>query len=390
MDYFRWKIMGNKKPSRSTLLVGYIATSLMKNLPDEVSKFANLYFQYQGLTPKKNKIKNHQNLENQFPLKHEQPTSLVDLHTDVLALIGQYLIDEKTKSGVALTNKNLYSLFYKDKPEERLLSKIMEVVATGDQERAEKILSCSPKFATRKIEYTDWCGRKFYCSPFAYAIWALDIKYMGNMIVNCLPKTAEGEEIRLELLAQLKEIQQNGLSYTLDDVKHEGEKHFDLTPLKNALQTYTTAQQNRTMTQPQATQYWCNNVGKAQKLLPVYLRQEYLCPERSFSPPKFNQERFDRTLKFTDWSANKKGKVHRVWNKELVGLGNTYAIYGGTAKRNILNGRRGARNVANIGDYESLVALEDARLNKDLPALQKRLETPLMKPDIQSSKRLKF
>ncbi len=382
--------MGKKKPSSSTLLIHYVANSLVKNLPNGLRQFTNHYLQYQGLLPKK-KIRNTaelpektSNQATRLLLEDKQPTSLFDLNKDVLGLIGSYLPEEKTKLNIALTNKGLYSLFYSENPEKRLLNKIMELIATGEQARAEKFLSNHPQFAVKKVKYTDWCGRTFECSPFEYAIWALDIKYMGNMIVKCLPKTAEGEKIRLELLAQLNEMQQNGLSYTLEGVKHEGEKHFDLTPLKNALQTYATDKQTRNMSKTQLIQYWCHNVGGEQKLLPVYLRQEYLCPHRSFSPPKFDQEHFQRSLQFTDWTTNREGTAHQIWNKELVGLGDTYAIYGGTDEPERVNRQCGARDFANTGDYESLVALEDTRLNKDLPALQKLLEIPLIQPNIQT------
>ncbi|KTD12192.1 hypothetical protein Lgra_0968, partial [Legionella gratiana] len=75
---------------------------------------------------------------------------------------------------------------------------------------------------------TDLSGRKFTnISGFEYCLWALD-KHMWMKMLDCLPKTEEGEKIKVVLRTQYQRIKETGVTY-----EHHGvitqtpEKHFD-------------------------------------------------------------------------------------------------------------------------------------------------------------------
>ncbi len=366
---FNGGIMGNKKPTKSAILQeykNYLSQRLVQRLPQPISNFTRLLLQHYGMIKKQ-------------PLIEKHSSSLLDINHDVLAVIGNFLGDDKAaQNAIALTNKSLYCFLFKIPSKNRLGFKLALLVAAGKEKIARKLLTEYPELAAQKIKFTDGFGRTFECSPFQYAIWALDIAYMANMMVDCLPQNVAGEKIRMELLNQLQEVKTKGVKYVLDDTEYV-ESHYNLNPLKDALNVYedNLVNWNRTT---QLRDHWCTVVGPTQRSLPTYLRQEYCCPGRSMRPtPTFDQKKFVRTLWIDDIT---KGKP-LYWGDQLEGLGENFAIYGGMTGPDSEKGERGARITARRGDYAAIVALEQRRLEVDLPALTTRLESPLLPNNYQ-------
>ena len=87
--------------------------------------------------------------------------------------------------------------------------------------------------------FTDYSGRTFNCTAFEYAYWAKDI-HMCRMLMSHMD-----DEPKAELLARIKVIegldttpgQLEGLSYQQAGIEHRS-PHFNLEPLKTALQVY--------------------------------------------------------------------------------------------------------------------------------------------------------
>ena len=151
--------------------------------------------------------------------------------------------------------------------------------------------------------FTDYSGRTFNCTAFEYAFWAKDI-HMCKMLVSHMD-----DETKVELLARINAIeridtatgQPVGLSYQQAGISHRS-PHFDLTPLKMALQIYVDGYDawNATSNQDAMDAAWLA-VGKAQRELPVHVVNEYCREGRSFNPtPLFNDGALPRALQFYD------------------------------------------------------------------------------------------
>ena len=246
-----------------------------------------------------------------------------DLHvpTEVVLHIQRYLEKEEDLSAFARTCR----LFGSDQ-DARLVLKLLECVAAGNQDRAQRLLIIRPELAAFRGRFTDWSGRTFYCSPFEYATWALDVRYMCPMMLDGLPISERGEELRINLLEQFKTLQEKGLSYTLNGETHT-ETHFSFAVLKEALQTYITQFDN--WTGPQREDQWCKGVGKAQLPLPAHVRQHYCGQEKSShpNPPTFDKKCFKRSLEFVNWV---KMGIIELWDDSLTGLGVDFGIGRGT------------------------------------------------------------
>lgn len=195
---------------------------------------------------------------------------------------------------------------------------------------------------------------------------------MANMMLNCLPKNALGEQIRLKLVEQYKELIANGVVYHLHGVKHEKERHFSFQPLITALRTYV--EQFNGWTKKQRELHWCTVVGLAQTLTPAHIRHHYCDPEEAFwDNPNFKKPKLKRSLEIYNWVLDKL----QLWSEGLVGLGSDFGIYGGPARR--VGDGAGRRCCRALGSSNllALTALDEARTNIDLPALIERLHTPI-------------
>ena len=176
---------------------------------------------------------------------------------------------------------------------------------------AEDLLKKSPEFLLSRGNVTDWAGRTFKnITVFEYALWAKDFK-MIQMMLDCIPATSEGDEIRAQLLEQYKHVTAptyagGGLTYThtydrpnLDAsgipdgtttsvTEMHTENHFDITPLCAAYQDYITHfYQNvdgSARTRLQRDAYWAKLIGKLQRLLPVHVLQRYCDCHTPFFP----------------------------------------------------------------------------------------------------------
>ncbi|MCL9683982.1 hypothetical protein MJ258_10645 [Legionella sp. EUR-108] len=86
---------------------------------------------------------------------------------------------------------------------------LFTLAGLGAQDEIEVILKEHPEDLLVKAPLRDISGRVFDCSLFQHALWTLDVRYMANMMLDCLPDTAKGEAIRGELVNQYKEWESN-------------------------------------------------------------------------------------------------------------------------------------------------------------------------------------
>lgn len=174
-------------------------------------------------------------------------------------------------------------------------SRLIQYVADGEQDQAARVIREHPEYLLFKGNVTDKSGRTFTnISAFQYALWAMDVRYMCGMMIDCLPRTSEGEAIKDQLLPQYNALERDGVNYSLRGENHN-EKHYDMGPLINALETYCS--ENWTIGGDEQKDYWHKTIGKLQYDVPVHVAQHYCVPNKTLEDQSpFKEENFERTL----------------------------------------------------------------------------------------------
>ncbi|MCL9683145.1 hypothetical protein [Legionella maioricensis] len=263
------------------------------------------------------------------------------------------------------------------------IHQLLGYIASGNQDEAEQMLKEHPELLLQSGSVIDPSGRHFKnIRPFELLLWTMDVRYMANMVLHCIPQDKKGDEIRIELLKQYKTVIEDfdvekktgGVHFTLNGEKHH-EKHFDFKPLINALDTYAKNYDDWTVKERRA--HWCKVIGKEQRMLPMNVRQHYCDPDESFYPtPTFDKQELKRGLKLHTFAKDEDD----IWNSGLIGLGEDFGItrcdgVGGAWE--VMGG--GGRPLATI-DLAAISALCKMR-TIDLGLLKKQLEQLIQKSE---------
>ena len=209
-------------------------------------------------------------------------------------------------------------------------------VAKGKQNEADALLTASSGNKQVLLRtpgvFTDYSGRTFNCTAYEYAYWAKDT-HMCRMLERHMD-----DETKAYMLARIDEIerldadtgQPMGLGYSQGGLEHRS-AHFDLTPLKNALQQYVDSYDNweRENNLDAMRAAWME-VGILQRDLPVHVVNEYCHPDRSFFPrPEFNEEALPRSLIFYNYNTNSEQALFPLVVSDTAGLGIDFALIRG-------------------------------------------------------------
>ena len=307
----------------------------------------------------------------------------------------------KDLSALARTSKDNYLLF-KPMLDARKLSLH---VARGEQDAANAMLKKDIGLLAKIGPVTDYSNRTFSeITAFQYALWAQD-SHMWQMMLDVLQEWAnEGdnyaraEEIRTALQKQYNDVLEHGVDYmgiiytwdhvakTLVETKVSivGEKHFNLQPLIDAINTYVKQFDNWSLAQWE--EHWCHVVGPLQRLVPAHVAQHY-CEDKLFDGKKpFNGAAFSRSLQFYNSLLNRRESWFPLSrDKQDNRLGFDFAIYNWPAPR-VLAGGRAARQGALL-NLAALSALCEVGTS-NIAGLSERLATPLQKQDLDASHRM--
>ncbi len=284
-----------------------------------------------------------------------QPSTLSDDRT--VRKVAPFLAADE-RQALASTSQHHTSIIYADPHDNTLRNKkitlkLLHAVAYGMESRdvnvdpkpsdlfAKDLLKRSPEFLLERAPLTDWAGRKFEgrkteahpegegITAFEYALWAKDFK-MLEMMLGCIPATAEGDRIRAGLLEQYEQVTApiyagGGLTYELtydrptqdaNDIPIKDaagiwqttpvtevhtENHFNVTPLIDAYLDYDAKFDAPGRTWDHRDACWIKIIGTLQRLLPIHLLQRYCDPDTPFAPmPSFTGV-FKRTTQFFNY-----------------------------------------------------------------------------------------
>lgn len=266
---------------------------------------------------------------------------------------------------LSMTSKSNHNLFRTNQYLAPLQEarKFLHHVVRGNHEAVVEMLKKNPSLMHIRGQVTDLSGRKFTnISGFEYAMWALD-KHMWTQMLDCLPKTEEGEKIKEVLRAQYQRIKEVGVTYELHGViTQTPEKHFDFegTIIKE-LQEYVDKDDDN---------QWRTGVGSAQKLLPIHVVYEY-CSDTPFYPVPDFKEQPKSSKEFYNWLNNGEKES---WFCGESKLGIDFAIYKGACRVGAgsmcrASPGRGCRS----RDLNAIKALYEVR-TKDFLALENDLK----------------
>jgi hypothetical protein len=147
--------------------------------------------------------------------------------------IGAFLTTRE-KAALDGTSRQFHGIF---KPElkKAKFQKLLEYVVRGEQDKAEAILRTEPGLLIERGDVTDYSDRTFHnVSPWECMLWAMDTRYMGQMMLACIPPGEAGDVIRRQLVAQYDAMQGGGSDLVrlgravspIDMPFDELEKHF--------------------------------------------------------------------------------------------------------------------------------------------------------------------
>lgn len=267
---------------------------------------------------------------------------------------------------------------------------ILQQVAYGEQNEAEQLLQKDVEAAqelltARNIPFTDYSGRTFTCTAYEYAYWAKDThmcrmleKYMNDQTKQIILKQVQNIE---ELIGDTLFKHPRGLAYTQKELKYQS-AHFDLAPLKTALQTYIDAYNNSPRNTDEdweeLDKVWIK-VGLPQREVPVHIVQEYCHPKRSFSDVSKNTALLDasnpanleRSLKFYNHvTDSNESWFTRDSYRADSGLGFSFAILrGGGADAVPLVCRAWVRVLVDLSAIEAIDRVRTEDLKQSLANL---------------------
>ena len=241
------------------------------------------------------------------------------------------------------------------------LPDVLNHVARGEQTELELLLQSSPQAAPQLLlaagAFTDYSGRTFNCTAYEYAYWAKDT-HMCRML-----EAHMDENTKAAMLVKVIAIDTVGLTYEQHGDVVEHSTHFDMTPLKTALQTYVNGHDAwDAANNYDATMAAWMLVGKAQRDLPVHVVNEYCRPDRSFYPlPAFNEDKLPRVLTCYNFNMGSDVQLFPLVVSGYSVLGVDFAVIREGA---VWGGARGTCRVATWAATRDLTAvsrLDEAR-----------------------------
>ncbi len=234
-------------------------------------------------------IRAHYEALNMPVIPHKNQHIHATIELSIEELIANIKDDEQfTKLPIEILDQCLQSPAYQQ-------HRFLHDVAKGRQDNAAYMLTdpaTVQTLLTTAGTFTDYSGRIFSCTAYEYAYWTMDT-HMCRML-----EARMDDDTKADMFAHIDAMEGSGLTYKQHDKVKTGSKHFDLTPLKTALNRYVQGYDvwDRMGNYTEMKSAWMT-VGLAQRDLPAHVLHEYCRPDRSFgSRPEFNEQSMPRVL----------------------------------------------------------------------------------------------
>lgn len=308
----------------------------------------------------------------------------------LLQQIGRdQLLTQTSFSFMAQVNKKEKTLLHS----QSLSSAFLRNVAFGKQDKAEEIFTILKQEERRQeilrkpSTFIDYSGREFNCTAYEYAYWAMDT-HMCRMLEKHMDA-----DTKAEMLKRCKAIEENGLTYKQHriivteakgvkqqeiEVKEiKGAKHFDLTPLKTALQSYVYGYEKWEKTNDwEAMKTAWMRVGIAQRDVPVHVANEYCRKDRSFDPtPTFKEDKLPRELTFYNYNTGRDEAWFPLVISDSSGLAVDFALIradvrGGPEMLKRVLSPRGSVDLAAIGRLNEVRTADLTQSRENLKSIE--------------------
>ncbi|CEG55763.1 hypothetical protein [Legionella fallonii] len=253
--------------------------------------------------------------------------------------------------------------FYRLAKAERLRARLADCLIERESLEIQHMLTRYPQLLVKRGLIIDKSIRIFEeCSVWEYILWALDVKFMGPMMVDCLPYDEQGKQIALQLLAQLEHHEQHGITYLLNGKDH-CESHYDFSILA-VLQTFVT--NFNSWEWHEQINFWKKDMRRAQLYAPTHIAQHYCAPEA------FNGDTLSHSLTFLHPITKQNEPWWTGQPIEEIVEKSEYAVIKGAKECTAVNYMRGTYTSAHK-DLTELTILKQTRLTNDLPALKQKL-----------------
>lgn len=245
----------------------------------------------------------------------------------------------------------------------------LHYVAVGQQYEAENLLKQNEVLAqellmARDIEFTDYSSRTFKCSAYEYAWWAKD-SHMRFMLEKYMSNETKQELLkRVQYIEEYIEVGlykgQRGLLFIQKEREYRS-AHFDLTPLKRALNKYIEAFNNspkRNEADWQKLERIWKHVGLAQREVPAHIAHEYCNTKCSFADLVKKQDLLDAS---NPNNLNRTLSIRESYSSRVYywfAPGDSVAYCRGSANKVTIVGA--PRRAAHI-DLKAINAIDEAR-----------------------------
>lgn len=200
---------------------------------------------------------------------------------------------------------------------------ILKLIVYGHRYDAHRLLIQSPALLSQESDVIDYSGRAFNnITAYEYAYWAKD-RHACRLLEAHMDKA-----MKAEMCLRCESMEAQGLTYEQYGKSIKNSKHFDFSPLKNALKHYVKNYVRWLDTGDWATMGEALlTIGWEQRNVPVHVAHEYCRVDRSFDPiPNFNEDFLPENLSIYNYKTQREEVWFPLKTSDANGLGINFSI----------------------------------------------------------------
>ncbi|BCA94872.1 hypothetical protein TUM19329_12330 [Legionella antarctica] len=273
-----------------------------------------------------------------------------------------------------LASKTHQALFQPELNARKTIHTFLRHVVCGEHEQVKAMLEKNIDLLFKREQVKDCSERVFSeISGFEYALWSLD-KDLWTLMLDCIPKNEEGQEVLARLLTQYKKLEAKVVTYSLNG-NPITEVHFDFkeTIIKELETQVTSINASGPKNWDAIKEQWRKGVGGAQRLLPVHVVHWYCCETPFYPIPKFREQQPSRQKQFYNSLTGK----DEDWFHKGSKLSVDFAIFKGVRGVVVWSVGRPEVGASSVDDLAAMKELCEVRTN-DFNNINQQLEDQLL------------